>query len=168
MNCRIFAPMMIAIALLGVFWGLAEYFGPRLLNIPSGSNDSSGSQGTANMNVTLLIDFGNGTKLWFNDTKVARTDNFYTVTYNDVRGNLEAVWNGYPINAHLVYKIMGYGCGSTSPGCNGYWSLWVWNASIGCWSYSEVGADLVSVQGVTMVAWYFADNDPHSFPGNCS
>src|SRR5439155_3848963 len=88
LNYRIFAPMMIAIALLGLFWGLAEYFGPRLLNIPSGSNDSSGSQGTANMNVTLLIDFGNGTKLWFNDTKVARTDNFYTVTYNDVRGDL--------------------------------------------------------------------------------
>src|SRR5438046_9943236 len=96
--------MIIAIALLGLFWGLAEYFGPRLLNIPSGSNDSSESQGTANMNVTLLIDFGNGTKLWFNDTKVARTDNFYTVTYNDVRGDLEAVWNGYPLNAHLVYK----------------------------------------------------------------
>jgi hypothetical protein len=160
--------MIIAIVLLSLLWGLAEYFGPSFLNLPSGSNDSPGSQGTPNRNVSLLIDFGNGTRMWFNDTNVPSTDNFYTVTYNDVSGNLVAVWNGYPLSAHLIYKIMGYGCGSTSTGCSGYWSLWLWKASRSCWSYSEVGADLLKVSDLTVVAWYFTNSDPPSFPGNCS
>jgi hypothetical protein len=158
--------MIIAIILLGVLWGLADYFGPNLLNIP-GSSHSSGS-GLSDQSVTLLIDFGNGTRLWFNNTEVPSSDNFYNVTYNDVNGNLQAVWDGYPLNAHLVSKIMGYGCSVTAAGCNGYWSLWLWNGSKSCWHYSEVGADLLKVSGETMAAWYFTSSDPPSFPGNCS
>jgi hypothetical protein len=158
--------VIMAVTLLSIFWGLAEYFGPSLLNIP-GFNDSSG-KGSSSENVSLLIDFGNGTRLWFNNTKVPSSDNFYNVTYGDVSGNLEAVWDGYPLNAHLVYKIMGYGCSATSANCNGYWSLWLWNGSKSCWSYSEVGADLAKVSDVAMAAWYFTNSNPSSFPSNCS
>jgi hypothetical protein len=154
-----------AVTLLSVFWGLAEYFGPRLL-IPR-SNDSSDRR-SPNTNVDLLVDFGNGSSLWFNNTKVPSSDNFYNVTYYDVSGNMEAVWDGYPLSAHLVYKIMGYGCDSTSTNCNGYWSLWLWNGSKSCWIYSEVGADLLKVSDATMAAWYFTTSDPPSFRGNCS
>jgi hypothetical protein len=166
LNYRILVAVIVAITLLSALWGLADFFGPRLLNIP-GFNDSS-VKGSLNKNVDLLIDFGNGTRLWFNNTKVPGTDNFYNVTYQDVNGNLQAVWDGYPLNAHLVYRIMGYGCNGTSANCDGYWSLWRWNGTKDCWSYSEVGADLVRVSDSTMAAWYFTTSNQPSFPGKCA
>ncbi len=115
----------------------------------------------------MLIDFGNGTRLWFNGTRVPITDNFYNVTYEDVKGGLSSTPYGYPLDAHFVYKIIGYGCNSGDLGCKGYWSLWVWNGTVGCWAYSTVGVDLLKVSEVAMMAWYFTNTDQNSFTGSC-
>ncbi len=161
----------LSVVVLGTIWAGAYYLGPSLLTTskgpestthpPDGNQTDSASTEIAN----VVVDFGNGTRFWLNTT-VPRDWNYYNITYKVTSGDLSAKWFDYPIQSHFVYKIMGFGCDPDQIGCNGYWSLWIWNSSQSCWAYSNQGADWLTVSDVHAIAWYF-DYDTGSFAGRC-
>ncbi len=174
MKLRVVILLAVAITVLGASWIGAQYFGSRLFNIRTTSkgqdnsvNHDNSTSHVATVMVGVLASFGNGTRIWYNNTSVPDTWNFYNVTYFVTKGDVVASWNeGY--RAHFVNKILGVGCVQSDIGCPGYWSLWVWNEAGSCWDYSAFGVDLLQVSTVKMVAWHFLYHDGSDpFKGRC-
>jgi hypothetical protein len=117
---------------------------PRLWNSYLNLKPQSAHVYTAN----ILIDFGNGTLRWHNNTRVQPGWNLYTTTLVLTNGNMHATW--YPsFGEHLVTSIFGVANSKTS-----YWTLWTYNATAS-WKLSGVGADLVPVQNGSVYGWSY-------------
>ncbi len=172
MKTTLLALLVVAVIAIVSSWEGAQYFGPRLFTSQTGNTNPPTPGHTNNTNetslatVNLLVDFGNGTVIWFNNTKVPKDYDFYQVTLNVTRGNMAAEYYDSPIiKGYLVTNILGVGC--QDPCLTGeYWSLWVWNGNNNCWNYSSQGASLLKVSTVSMVGWYYTVNS--SLPGRCA
>ena len=105
----------------------------------------------------VLIDFGNGTRLWYNDTEVQPGWNAYVETVVLSHGDLKALW--YPeFQEHLVSSIDGV---SDSPTMS--WFLWTYNETAS-WQASPVGADLVPVDNGSVLAWTYCGENASYAP----
>lgn len=100
--------------------------------------------------VNALINYGNGTVHWYNQT-VPSNWNFYELTLNLTRGNLQAESYPPPLNEHLVLAINGV----TNNGTFSWW-LWRFCQVTNAWSSSNVGADLIRVSNAQTIAWAYA------------
>jgi uncharacterized protein DUF4430 len=150
--------LLIAITLVsiqvGAYYGLEKFF--------LSDNDvaqNTGSHG-ANANViavNVLLNFGNGTSKWFNETKVPVSWNFYNLTLYMARGNVESEW--YPeYSEHFITGIDGI----SNSGAY-YWGLWQYCTNDQAWLYSNVGADKIALSNNQTMGWYF-ESDPHPPP----
>lgn len=109
----------------------------------------------------VLFDFGNGTKVWYNNTVVQPGWNLYLVTLLISKGNLKSTW--YPqYNAHFVTGI--FGIENTD---NSAWFLWTWN-STSKWQMAQVGADQLIVYNDSVFAWTFCSYNPVTYSPNCT
>lgn len=124
----------------------------------NGNNSDSQSNSTSNSNfvqVNMIINYGNGTSVWFNQTNILKGLNVFNLTlilaHNNVKFTCYCDWTP-PEN--LVTGINGVLATPTSPY---YWSLWSFCASDSAWQYSEVGADLIPVSDHGIYGWYFQD-----------
>ncbi len=175
MKARFVGLTALALSLLAISWAGSQYFGQRLTPHSTGSgpnnsgkNNNSTTITPTSAKVSVLISFGDGRRVWFNDTVVPITYNYYNVTYKIANGDIVARWSS-AYNAHFVYEILGVGCVPGDINCAGYWSLWIWNEPGSCWDYSTVGVDLLQVSTVGRVAWHFLHYDgSNQFQGKCS
>ncbi len=104
--------------------------------------------------VNSLINYGNGTRQWFNNTRIPIGWNFFNATAAiatlDAKYSLE--FKSYFINA-----INGVGLVKDAAHKNWFWTLWLWDPSTKDWKLSEVGADLIILTQGQTVAWNYAD-----------
>ena len=102
----------------------------------------------------ILIDFGNGTSDWFNNTSVQPGWNFYVATLVVTGGNVNATW--YPAySAHFINGIDGV---MNNPSSNKYWFLWTYN-SASSWRVAQVGADQLMMYNGSTYAWTYCRAD---------
>jgi hypothetical protein len=96
----------------------------------------------------ILVNFGNGTRHWYNDTQTQPGWSVYTATVVLTGGNMQATW--YPsFGEHLVNALFGVSGTKTS-----YWIIWTYDPT-SQWQKAQVGADLIPVNNGTVVAWTF-------------
>jgi hypothetical protein len=96
----------------------------------------------------ILVNFGNGTRHWYNNTQVQPGWSLYTATVVLTGGNMQATW--YPaFGEHLVSSIFGVAGTKTS-----YWIIWSYN-STALWQKAQVGADLIPVNNGSVLAWTY-------------
>ncbi len=108
----------------------------------------------------VLIDFGNGTRLWYNGTQVQPGWNTYVETVVLTRGDLQAQW--YPdYQEHLVSGIDGVSDSQTMG-----WFLWTYNESAS-WQTSPIGADLLPVYNGSVIAWTYC-GETASYAPECT
>lgn len=108
--------------------------------------------------VHMLIDFGNGTRRWYNDTAVQPGWNGYVATLVLLKGNVEAVW--YPqYGEHFVTGVDGVGSTSSTS-----WFFWDYS---GNWTIAPTGADGLQVYNGTSIAWTLCGYDTNFNP-TCS
>lgn len=101
----------------------------------------------------ILIDFGNATRIWYNDTKIEPGWNLYVVTQIITNGHINATY--YPqYSSHFVTAI--YNVANTK---NEYWLLWTYNATAS-WQMAQVGADQLQVYNGSVYAWTYASCNP--------
>jgi hypothetical protein len=100
--------------------------------------------------VNTLINYGNGTIVWYNRTSVPAVSNLYDLTLNLTGGNVEAAFYGPPYNEHFVTAINGVG--NHSPY---YWTLWLYCQNKNGWEVSPVGADNIRVGSAQTIAWAY-------------
>jgi len=108
----------------------------------------------------ILIDFGNGTRLWYNETQVQPGWNTYVETVVLTRGDLQAQW--YPdLQEHLVSGMDGVSDSQTMG-----WFLWTYNETAS-WQTSAVGADLLPVYNGSVIAWTYC-GETASYAPECT
>ncbi len=124
--------------------------------------DSGGRKPLA-YDVRMLLNFGNGTLRWYNDSTAQPGWNGYVTTLVLLKGDVQAVW--YPAGSfgpgtqgeHFVTGLSGVPQTSSR-----YWG--VWQFSGGGWSYSQTGADLLQVHNGTTFAWALCGVDANYMP----
>ncbi len=111
---------------------------------------SANSTGAGTISVNTVINYGNGTITWYNQTSVPSNWNAYALTMYVTRCNIQTTYYGQPLNEHLVTAISGLSQhGSLS------WSIWKFcNAKDG-WTYSPLGADLMQLTNDETLAWAY-------------
>jgi hypothetical protein len=106
--------------------------------------------------VRMLVDYGNGTTKWYNDTTTQPGWNGYVVTLVLLDGNVQATW--YPqYGEHLVTGINGVNQTSSE-------SWFVWGFTNGKWTPSATGSDQLLVDNGTVVAWTLCGYDSNFNP----
>jgi hypothetical protein len=106
--------------------------------------------------VSLLVDFGNGTLTWYNDSAAQPGWNGYVTTLVLLKGDVQAVW--YPqYDEHFVTGVDGVSQTSST-----YWGIWQYGG--GKWTYLQTGADLLDVQNGTTIAWALCGLDASYYP----
>lgn len=96
----------------------------------------------------ILIDYGNGTKTWYNNTQVDPDWNLYVVTQIITSGHVNATY--YPqYDSHFVTAI--YNVANTK---SDYWLLWTYN-STASWQMAQVGADQLMMYNDSVYAWTY-------------
>jgi hypothetical protein len=99
----------------------------------------------------VLIDYGNGSLTWYNDTRVGLGENFYNVTISATSGDVNATCCEY--GSHFVTGINGLQGNNID-----YWALWTYN-NTALWQSAPVGADELSVQSnQTTFGWEYCGN----------
>lgn len=123
-------------------------------------------QGLANGNghralvysVRMLVDYGNGTRRWYNDSAAQPGWNGYVVSLVLLEGNAQATW--YPqYGEHFVTGINGVNQTSSE-------SWFVWEFDNGRWVPSAMGSDQLRIVNGTVLAWTLCGYDA-SFNPTC-
>ncbi len=127
----------------------ALYYSQRVESVSSSSGCSAF--------VCTVVNFGNSTVTWYNESNVPAHWNFYNLTVFITNGNLVAEFYPAPLNEHLVTSIEGVqNAGQFS------WTLWIFCGAKKAWSFSNVGADEIRLVNGETLAWAYVA--PHSPP----
>jgi hypothetical protein len=95
--------------------------------------------------VRMLVDYGNGTYRWYNDTSIQPGWNAYVVSLVLLNGNIKATW--YPqFSEHFIQGLNGVMANRENS-----WFVWVYNKT--GWQLSQSGADVIPVYNGTIFAW---------------
>ena len=111
---------------------------------------TSESMGVNTIATNVLINYGNGTMKWYNETAVPSSWNAYSLTMYLAKCNVQAKFYGPPLNEHFVTTINGV---SNQGGLS--WSIWMFCQKKNAWEYSQVGIDLISLADGQTLAWTY-------------
>jgi type II secretory pathway pseudopilin PulG len=102
--------------------------------------------------VDMLVDYGNGTRVWYNDSGSQPGWNAYVATLVVMNGSVQATW--YPqYGEHLITGIGGVADTQTV-----FWFLLTYNQTAS-WQVAQDGADDIPMFNGTTLAWvYCAEN----------
>lgn len=114
---------------------------------------NSGDQ-TAYFDVSTLFNYGNGTSIWSNETRVHQSWNFYNLTVFLAQGRVQSQFFGPPLNEYQVLGINGVEQDSTN-----YWSLWKFCPKSEAWAYSNVGAQALLLSNHSAFGWYYQNQN---------
>ena len=119
--------------------------------VPTLGHATATSSGPSGISVNVLLNYGNGTLVWYNQTSVPTSWNFFNVTELITKGNLGAVFFA-SFGSHFVYSINGVGCPASNIFCDEAWGFWTLDGI--CWDLPFVGVDMIPVTQAMTVAWY--------------
>jgi hypothetical protein len=109
----------------------------------------------------MLIDFGNGTRHWYNGTRFEPGWNLYTATLAVTNGNVNATCCAF--GSHFVTGI--YGVQNSAPK-NRAWLVWTYNRT-NSWREAQVGVDQLNLFNDSAYAWTFCYYNPTTYAPLC-
>ena len=95
----------------------------------------------------ILIDYGNGTYTWHNDTSVQPGSNLYAATVLVADGYVNATCCEF--GSHFVTGIGGIQNSNSES-----WWLWTYNGTAS-WQVAQVGPDEITILNGSVFAWTF-------------
>jgi len=101
--------------------------------------------------IHMLVNYGNGTLEWHNQTSASLNSNFYNFTARIFGSSLGAIYFA-SFASHFVYSINGVGCPASNIFCDVSWGFWTLDGV--CWDLPFVGVDQVLVTQPMTVAWF--------------
>lgn len=99
----------------------------------------------------LLVNFGNGTERWYNNTIVAQGASLLNLTIEAV-GDVEYSASAYGV---MVNAISDVGSKITKEGY--YWIWWRWAPEKSDWEFGMSGAESYLVKDGDILAWFYED-----------
>jgi hypothetical protein len=110
----------------------------------------------------VLLDFGNGTLLWRNDTQVPTGANAYVATVIAAHGIVNATYYPPPYSEHLVTGI-----DNVQNSQQQSWFIWTYNGTVG-WQAAQVGSDDLAVSNGSIFAWTYCNYDSATYLPSCT
>ncbi|MEM3096123.1 MAG: DUF4430 domain-containing protein [Nitrososphaerota archaeon] len=108
--------------------------------------------GSLTHTVNILLDYGDGRRVWYNGTLIPIGWSLYNAT----RRVAEVAATYYPeYDSYFVEGINGVGLSKPTEKASWYWIIWVWDN--GGWRLLEVGADKYVPKAGDTFAWVFED-----------
>ena len=98
-----------------------------------------------------MLNYGNGTIIWYNQTSASLNSNFYDVTAQIFGSSLGSVYFA-SFGSHFVYSINSVGCPASNIFCDVSWGFWTLDGV--CWELPFVGVDQILVTQPMTVAWF--------------
>ncbi len=146
---------LIVIGMVSAEIGAVYYF-EKMYGV-SGSKSAGSCNGLTADGMTIgnlvaidtLINYGNGTMEWYNETEVPSGWNFYQLTLYIARCNVVASFDT-ALNEHYVTGINGLANRGHS-----YWTLWILCENTAAWIFANVGADLIRLSNGQTLAWAY-------------
>lgn len=99
--------------------------------------------------VSLLIDYGNGTKVWHNNTLTFLGSSLFNLT-----SDLSTV--SYSTGEYGVF-VDSIGGLPNDPNASKYWIFWIWDPEKGEWTVGEVSSDRQMLVDRGVYAWKYCD-----------
>jgi len=97
--------------------------------------------------VDMLLEYGNGSSEWINDTAVQPGWNLYTATLVALSGRVQSTWYPYLSGGEdFVDSLNGVAYSSTT-------SWFLWTRANGTWQVASTGANLIPAFNGTAYAW---------------
>ncbi|MFQ6134847.1 MAG: hypothetical protein ACE5KU_03410 [Nitrososphaerales archaeon] len=106
--------------------------------------------------IDLLMNYGNGTKIWRNNTRIPIGFNLYNVTVLITEGRMEATYYTQ-FQSHFINSIDGVGGAEDPDKITWAWIAWHFNEASERWEAYDVSADMVFPRDGDKIAWYYQD-----------
>ncbi|MGD0637914.1 MAG: hypothetical protein ABSA72_07730 [Nitrososphaerales archaeon] len=110
---------------------------------------------------SILLDFGNGTLVWHNDTQVPTGANAYVATIIAARGIVNATYYPPPYAEHIVTGI-----DNVQGNQQESWFIWTYNATAR-WQVAQVGADELAAGTGSIFAWTYCTYSSATYVPSC-
>lgn len=157
----------VIVVLLAALLVSSTFAGYYLLKYEQAQDDSNlyltelkSASSSTPITMNLMLDFGNGTHIWYNGTVVQPGWNVYLATVDVTKGNMNSTW--YPsYGEHIVTAIDG-----VVDAQNESWFIWSYNSS-SSWQVAQTGADLLPASAGSVYAWSYCGVSP-SYAPTCS
>lgn len=107
----------------------------------------------------ILIDYGNGSYTWYNDTLMQPGANLYTAIVLVTDGNVNA--SCCEFGSHLVTGINNVQSTQAK-----FWWIWTYN-STASWQTAQVGVDELTIYNNSIYGWTLCGSNPQGNP-TCS
>jgi len=104
--------------------------------------------------VDLMVDYGNGTKTWYNGTIIGAGWSLYNLTTHLLP--VRATYNK-EFDAFFVEAISGVGLEKPASQKTWYWIAWRWDETDRRWIPLEVGSNLHVLRNGEVAAWVYQD-----------
>jgi hypothetical protein len=98
--------------------------------------------------VNIGVDYHNGSRVWYNDTKALTGQTLFDVTKHVVDVD-------YEVDVALGLEVTSIG-GAEKQGGFG-WTYWIWNSTERLWSILWDNADSYQVTNAETFMWYYQD-----------
>ncbi len=135
----------------------------RLIDIEQRYQDTVESLNGVTYSISLQINYGNGTKVWYNDTRIPIGFSLFNETMLVTNGKVKATY--YPqYEAYFINSINSVGGDPARP--NWAWITWRFNEQVGKWETYNAGAEDIYPKNGDIIAWYYEDtsNYPNYTP----
>jgi hypothetical protein len=101
----------------------------------------------ASYSVDMLVDYGNGSLVWYNATAIQPGWNLYTATLVGLHDRVQATWYSYLSGGEdFIDALNGVTSSATTS-----WFLWVRSGN--SWQIAPTGANLIPAYNGTIFAW---------------
>lgn len=124
---------------------LAFYYYSQYVTAEKRYADTLSSLNEISYKVNILINYGNGTKRWYNQTTIPVGWSLFNATSRATRGNVEGI--SYPFGV-FVTSINGVKATGTK-----FWLWFSWDKAKGKWHQGDTGAESYIMKQGDIVGW---------------
>ena len=104
----------------------------------------------------FMINYGNGSKIWYNNTRLPLGIDLYNATLIICSGNVNSTY--YPeYKSHFITSIDGVGVFDDPEKMYWSWIAWYYDGVLGKWISYDVSSDMVYPNDGDILSWYFED-----------
>ena len=155
--------LVIALVLTGF---TASYYYLQFSSVQTSYRETLTNLEKISFKISILINYGNGTREWLNNTRIPIGSNTYNATLSvlgECTSNTGLCAKYFPqYMAHFINAINGVGLVKDEQHKNWAWILCLWDAGAKDWKISDVGADALVLQNGQILAWVYEDTS--NFP----
>ena len=146
------ATVILSAALVLSLYGALYYYG-QFASVSFEKDELRRELNDVSVKVDIAVDFGNETRIWYNNTVVQLGCSVFNATFLALKGNLAyQVYHSPTLSGIFVTAIHGVASSSSA-----YWLWYIFDAQKRNWTEPAVGADQLFVINDGIYSWVYTE-----------